>query len=147
VLEGITRAKLDRLATADKSFPVLPILMHGDAAFAGQGIVYETLQMSQLRAYKTGGTVHIVVNNQVGFTTAPSESRSSYYCTDVAKAVQAPILHVNGDDPDACVQAARIAFEFRQTFAKDVVIDLVTIGDAATTKATTRASPSRTCTT
>ena len=124
VVEGIARAKHDRL-TSEHAFPVLPILLHGDAAFAGQGVVYETLQMSQLRGYKTGGTIHLVVNNQVGFTTAPIESRSSQYCTDVAKVVEAPVFHVNGDDPDACVRVARLAFEFRQRFNKDVVIDLV----------------------
>ncbi len=124
VVEGIARAKQDRL-TSEHEFPVLPILLHGDAAFAGQGVVYETLQMSQLRGYKTGGTIHVVVNNQVGFTTAPVESRSSTYCTDVAKVVEAPVFHVNGDDPDACVRVARLAFEFRQRFHKDVVIDLV----------------------
>ena len=124
VVEGIARAKQDRLHS-EHAFPVLPILLHGDAAFAGQGVVYETLQMSQLRGYRTGGTLHVVVNNQVGFTTAPVESRSSTYCTDVAKVVEAPIFHVNGDDPDACVRVARLAFEFRQQFAKDVVIDLV----------------------
>ncbi len=123
VLEGITRAKQDKLGRDD--FPVLPILMHGDASFAGQGVVYEVLQMSQLRGYRTGGTIHIVVNNQVGFTTAPHESRTSLYSTDVAKAVQAPVIHVNGDDPDACVRAARIAFEFREQFHRDVVVDLV----------------------
>ncbi|MGO4955810.1 multifunctional oxoglutarate decarboxylase/oxoglutarate dehydrogenase thiamine pyrophosphate-binding subunit/dihydrolipoyllysine-residue succinyltransferase subunit [Luteococcus sp. Sow4_B9] len=128
VLEGITRAKLDRLPSAlngGEGYPVLPILLHGDAAFAGQGVVYEVLQMSQLRGYRVGGTVHIVVNNQVGFTTSPVESRTSVYCTDVAKVIQAPVIHVNGDDPDACVRAARIAFEYRQQFNKDVVIDLV----------------------
>ncbi len=124
VVEGIARAKQDR-ASSEHDYPVLPILLHGDAAFSGQGVVYETLQMSQLRGYKTGGTVHVVVNNQVGFTTAPVESRSSTYCTDVAKVVEAPVFHVNGDDPDACVRVARLAFEFRQRFAKDVVIDLV----------------------
>ena len=124
VVEGITRAKLDRLEVVDE-YPVLPILMHGDAAFAGQGIVYETLQMSQLRAYRTGGTVHVVVNNQVGFTTAPTDSRSSVYCTDVAKTIQAPIFHVNGDDPESVARIARIAFDFRQRFHKDVVIDIV----------------------
>ncbi|MBO1030829.1 multifunctional oxoglutarate decarboxylase/oxoglutarate dehydrogenase thiamine pyrophosphate-binding subunit/dihydrolipoyllysine-residue succinyltransferase subunit, partial [Tessaracoccus sp. SD287] len=122
VLEGIARAKQDMLGGG---FGVLPILMHGDASFAGQGVVYETLQMSQLRGYTTGGTVHVVVNNQVGFTTSPGESRSSTYCTDVAKTIQAPILHVNGDDPDACVLAARLAYEYRQAFNKDVVIDLI----------------------
>ncbi len=124
VVEGIARAKQDRSGN-DLPYPVLPILLHGDAAFAGQGVVYETLQMSQLRGYKTGGTIHLVVNNQVGFTTAPVESRSSMYCTDVAKVVEAPIFHVNGDDPDAVVRVARLAFEFRQAFNKDVVIDLV----------------------
>ncbi len=123
VLEGIARAKQDMLGRDD--FPVLPILLHGDAAFSGQGVVFETLQMSQLRGYKTGGTIHIVVNNQVGFTTAPIESRTSTYCTDVAKAISAPVLHVNGDDPDSCIRAARIAFAYRQRFHKDVVIDLV----------------------
>ncbi|HEX2857604.1 MAG TPA: multifunctional oxoglutarate decarboxylase/oxoglutarate dehydrogenase thiamine pyrophosphate-binding subunit/dihydrolipoyllysine-residue succinyltransferase subunit [Propionibacteriaceae bacterium] len=123
VLEGLTRAKQDQLGRDD--FPVLPILMHGDASFAGQGVVYEVLQMGQLRGYRTGGTIHVVVNNQVGFTTAPHESRTSVYCTDVAKTVQAPVIHVNGDDPDACVRAAQIAFEYRQQFHRDVVIDLV----------------------
>ena len=123
VVEGIARAKLDQIGPP--GFPVLPVLLHGDAAFAGQGIVYETLQMSQLRAYRTGGSVHVVVNNQVGFTTAPTESRTSVYCTDVAKAVQAPILHVNGDDPEAVARVAQLAFEFRTRFNRDVVIDLV----------------------
>lgn len=124
VLQGIARAKNDRLANPD-DFAVMPVLMHGDASFAGQGVIYETLQMSQLRAYKTGGTIHLVVNNQIGFTTGPADGRTSVYATDVAKAVQAPILHVNGDDPDSCVQAARLAFEYRQRFGKDVVIDML----------------------
>lgn len=123
VLQGIARAKQDTLGSDD--FPVLPITLHGDASFSGQGVVFETLQMSQLRGYKTGGTIHVVVNNQVGFTTAPSESRSSTYCTDVAKAIAAPVLHVNGDDPDSCIRAARAAFDYRQRYHKDVVIDLV----------------------
>jgi 2-oxoglutarate decarboxylase len=124
VLEGIARAKQDILDRG-AAFPVLPVLMHGDAAFAGQGVVAETLNLSQLRGYRTGGTIHIVVNNQVGFTTAPTESRSSMYCTDVARMIQAPIFHVNGDDPEACIRVARLAFEFRQEFNKDVVIDLI----------------------
>jgi 2-oxoglutarate decarboxylase len=124
VLEGIARAKQDILDRGAE-FPVLPVLMHGDAAFAGQGVVAETLNLSQLRGYRTGGTIHIVVNNQVGFTTAPTESRSSMYCTDVARMIQAPIFHVNGDDPEACIRVARLAFEFRREFNKDVVIDLI----------------------
>jgi 2-oxoglutarate dehydrogenase E1 component len=124
VLEGITRAKQDRL-NRGAEFPVLPVLVHGDAAFAGQGVVAETLNLSQLRGYRTGGTIHVIVNNQVGFTTSPSSSRSSTYCTDVARMVQAPILHVNGDDPEACIRVADLAYEYRKTFNKDVVIDLV----------------------
>ncbi len=125
VLEGIVRAKQD-LLPADRRHDILPVLIHGDAAFAGQGVVAETLQLSQLQGYRTGGTVHIVVNNQVGFTTSPQYSRSSIYSTDVARMIQAPILHVNGDDPEAVVFVSKLAFEFRQAFGKDVVIDLVT---------------------
>ena len=127
VLEGIVRAKLDRMGkNAYKGdFPVVPVLVHGDAAFAGQGVVPETLNMWNLRGYRTGGTIHLVINNQVGFTTPPSESRSTVYSTDIAKAIQAPIFHVNGDDPEAVVRVTRLAFEFRQEFKKDVVIDLV----------------------
>ncbi len=127
VLEGIVRAKQDQLnrGGGESGFTVLPVLMHGDAAFAGQGVVAETLNLSQLRGYRTGGTVHVVVNNQVGFTTSPASSRSSFYCTDVARMIQAPIFHVNGDDPEACARVARLAFEFRQKFRKDVVIDMV----------------------
>jgi len=124
VVEGMVRAKQDQLP-ADEPFGVLSLLIHGDAAFAGQGVVAETLELSQLAGYRTGGTVHVVVNNQLGFTTAPESARSSVYPTDVAKMVQAPVFHVNGDDPEACVRAARLAFGFRQTFHKDVVIDLV----------------------
>ncbi|UWX96251.1 multifunctional oxoglutarate decarboxylase/oxoglutarate dehydrogenase thiamine pyrophosphate-binding subunit/dihydrolipoyllysine-residue succinyltransferase subunit [Arthrobacter zhaoxinii] len=124
VLEGIVRAKQDRLDKGDE-FPVLPILVHGDAAFAGQGVVAETLNLSQLRGYRTGGTIHVVVNNQVGFTTSPTSSRSSVYSTDVAKMVQAPIFHVNGDDPEAVVRVGQMAYEYRQRFHKDVVIDMV----------------------
>ena len=125
VLEGIARAKQDRINLAGTAFTVLPVLLHGDAAFAGQGVVAETLNLSQLRGYRTGGTIHVVINNQVGFTTAPSASRSSTYSTDIARMVQAPIFHVNGDDPEACVRVAELAFEYRQTFNKDVVIDMV----------------------
>ena len=124
ILEGIARAKQDVLNQGE-AFPVLPLLIHGDAAFAGQGVVAETLNLSQLRGYRTGGTIHLVVNNQVGFTTSPAASRSSLYCSDVARMVQAPIFHVNGDDPEACIRVARLAFEYRQAFKKDVVIDLV----------------------
>lgn len=124
VLEGVVRAKQDRLNIKD-AFSVLPILIHGDAAFAGQGVVVETLNLSQLRGYRTGGTIHVVINNQVGFTTAPEMSRSSTYATDVAKGIQAPIFHVNGDDPEACVRVARIAFDYRQKFNKDIVIDML----------------------
>ncbi len=125
VLEGIVRAKQDRLDRHGEAFTVLPVLLHGDAAFAGQGVVLETLQLSQLRGYRTGGTIHIIVNNQVGFTTAPSSSRSSIYSSDPARTIQAPIFHVNGDDPEAVVRVAQLAYEFRQRFAKDVVIDMV----------------------
>ncbi|HHU39671.1 MAG TPA: multifunctional oxoglutarate decarboxylase/oxoglutarate dehydrogenase thiamine pyrophosphate-binding subunit/dihydrolipoyllysine-residue succinyltransferase subunit [Propionibacterium sp.] len=124
VVEGIARAKMDAAGNLDQG-AVMPVLLHGDASFSGQGVVYETLQMSQLRGFKTGGTIHIVVNNQVGFTTAPSESRSSTYCTDVAKAISAPVFHVNGDDPEAVARVGRLAFEYRQRFQADVVIDLV----------------------
>ncbi|MET7711989.1 multifunctional oxoglutarate decarboxylase/oxoglutarate dehydrogenase thiamine pyrophosphate-binding subunit/dihydrolipoyllysine-residue succinyltransferase subunit [Streptomyces sp. NPDC005407] len=125
VLEGVARAKQDVINKGGTDFTVLPVALHGDAAFAGQGVVAETLNMSQLRGYRTGGTVHIVINNQVGFTAAPESSRSSMYATDVARMIEAPIFHVNGDDPEAVVRVARLAFEFRQTFNKDVVIDLI----------------------
>ncbi|MCL6538830.1 MAG: multifunctional oxoglutarate decarboxylase/oxoglutarate dehydrogenase thiamine pyrophosphate-binding subunit/dihydrolipoyllysine-residue succinyltransferase subunit [Acidothermus sp.] len=124
VLEGIVRAKQDVL-NKGKEFPVLALAIHGDAAFAGQGVVAETLNLSQLRGYRTGGTIHVVINNQVGFTTSPAAARSSVYATDVARMIQAPIFHVNGDDPEAAVRVARLALEFRQAFNKDVVIDLV----------------------
>ncbi len=130
VVEGMVRAEIDKLRQAgeipaDDFLAVLPILVHGDAAFAGQGVVAETLSMSQLRGYRTGGTVHVVVNNQVGFTTGPQQARSSTYATDVAKMVQAPIWHVNGDDPEACVRVMRLALAFRQRFGKDVVVDML----------------------
>nr|MDT0666711.1 thiamine pyrophosphate-dependent enzyme [Micromonospora sp. DSM 115978] len=109
VLEGVARAKQDILDKGPEGFTVLPVLVHGDAAFAGQGVVAETLNLSQLRGYRTGGTVHVVINNQVGFTTSPASGRSSVYATDVARMVQAPIFHVNGDDPEACVRVAALA--------------------------------------
>jgi 2-oxoglutarate decarboxylase len=124
VVEGMARAMQDAQYDQDRS-KVLPLLLHGDAAFAGQGVVAETFGMSAVPGFTTGGTVHIVVNNQLGFTTAPSAGRSSEYATDIAKMVQAPIFHVNGDDPEACVWATRMALAFRQQFRKDVVIDLV----------------------
>ena len=125
VTEGVVRAKQDILDKSQDGFTVLPVLIHGDAAFAGQGVVAETLSLSQLRGYRTGGTVHIVVNNQIGFTTSPMESRSSVYATDVARMIQAPIFHVNGDDPEAVARVGRLAFAYRQSFRKDVVIDMV----------------------
>ncbi len=123
VLEGIVRAKQDR--SEPGRYGVLPVLIHGDAAMAGQGVVMETLQMSQLRAYRTGGTVHVIVNNQVGFTTLPHDSRSTVYSSDVAKTIQAPIFHVNGDDPEAVMRVAELAFKYRQEFHGDIVIDIV----------------------
>jgi 2-oxoglutarate dehydrogenase E1 component len=128
VVEGMARARQERLPQNGAHTPwsqVLPILVHGDAAFAGQGVVHETLQMSQLHGYRTGGTVHIVVNNQIGYTTSPHDSRSTPFCTDVAKGIQAPIFHVNGDDPLAAVRMIRLAVEYRARFHCDVVLDIV----------------------
>ncbi len=124
IVLGIVRAMQDA-AEPKYSYSSLPILIHGDAAFAGQGIVAECLAMSDISGYRVGGTVHLIINNQIGFTTSPQHSRSSLYCSDVAKTVQAPIFHVNGDDPEACVRVAELAFEYRQAFHKDVVIDMV----------------------
>jgi 2-oxoglutarate dehydrogenase E1 component len=124
VVEGMVRARQDQI-NEPEAFSVLPILMHGDAAFAGQGVVAETINMSDIKGYRVGGTIHIIVNNQIGFTTTPEAARSGFYASDVGKIVQAPIFHVNGDDPEACVRVARLAYAYRQRFHKDVVIDLV----------------------
>ena len=124
VVEGIVRAKQTRLDDNKEHKKIMPLLIHGDAAMAGQGIVAETLNLSQLNGYRTGGTVHIIINNQIGFTTLPEDARSSQYASDVAKMIQAPIFHVNGDDPEASLWVADLAFEYRQKFHKDVVIDL-----------------------
>lgn len=124
VVEGMARAMQQQRRDVDRD-DVVPILIHGDAAFAGQGVVAETLNLSQLDGYKTGGTIHVVVNNQIGFTTLPMHARSSLYATDIARMIQAPIFHVNGDDPEAAIRVARLALDFRQVFKKDVVIDMV----------------------
>ncbi len=130
VVEGMARAKQDawELAGAKREEVIdraLPVLLHGDAAFAGQGIVMETLQLADLKGYRTGGTLHIIINNQIGFTTAPEASRSSIYSTDVAKMTQLPIFHINGDDPEAAFRVLRLALDFRQEFNKDVVLDVI----------------------
>ena len=124
VVEGTARARQRIRGDTEHRRKVLPLLLHGDAAFAGQGIVAETLNMSQLHGYGTGGTVHIVVNNQIGFTTIPEDARSSMYATDIAKMIEVPIFHVNGDDPLACMQVSQLALDFRQEFGRDIVIDM-----------------------
>jgi len=124
VVEGITRAKIDTELDKDNS-KIVPVLIHGDAAIAGQGVVYEVIQMAQLNGYRTGGTLHIVINNQVGFTTNYLDARSSTYCTDVAKSTLCPVFHINGDDVEAVVQAMQIALQYRQEFSRDVFIDLL----------------------
>jgi len=126
----MTRATQDTMAEGDLSSEAarnraLPVLLHGDAAFAGQGIVMETLQLAQLHGYLTGGTIHIIINNQIGFTTSPESGRSSIYSTDVARMTQLPIFHINGDDPEAAYRTMRIALDYRQTYKKDVVLDVV----------------------
>lgn len=125
VVEGAARALQDQLGPDEDIRKIMPLLIHGDAAFAGQGVVAETLNMSQLRGYKTGGTLHLIINNQIGFTTLPSDGRSTDYASDLAKTILAPILHVNGDDPEAAAHAITLALEYRQKFGKDVVIDLI----------------------
>ncbi|HUS06998.1 MAG TPA: multifunctional oxoglutarate decarboxylase/oxoglutarate dehydrogenase thiamine pyrophosphate-binding subunit/dihydrolipoyllysine-residue succinyltransferase subunit [Bryobacteraceae bacterium] len=124
VVEGMVRPKQDKLGDSNRE-RVIPILIHGDAAFAGQGVVFETLNLSQLEGYRTGGTLHIVINNQIGFTTPPTDGRSGPYSTDIARAIHAPIFHVNGDDPEAVFRVAQMAYDFRQRFKKDVVIDII----------------------
>jgi 2-oxoglutarate dehydrogenase E1 component len=125
VVEGSVKARQDRRGDSEHN-QVLPILIHGDAAFAGQGVVTETFQMSQVDGFRTGGTLHIVINNQIGFTTSkPSYARSTPYCSDIAKMIEAPIFHVNGDDPEAVIYVTRLAMDYRRKFKKDVVIDLV----------------------
>ncbi len=123
VVEGIVRPKQDRLGDAERA-RVIPLLVHGDAAFAGQGVVAETLNLSQLDGYWTGGTIHLIINNQIGFTTLSDDARSTPYSTDIARGVQAPIFHVNGDDPEAAIRVAQVAFDYREQFKKDVVIDM-----------------------
>ena len=146
VVEGSVRARQDRREDSIGD-SVVPIVLHGDAAFAGQGVVMETFQMSQTRAYRTGGTLHIVLNNQIGFTTSePADARSTEYCTDIAKMVQAPIFHVNGDDPEAVVFVTQLAVDYRNQFKKDAVIDLVSTGGVGTTRPMSLRLPSQTCT-
>ena len=127
VVVGMARARMDNIPAGSSygPYPVMPLLIHGDAAFAGQGVVAETFNLSLIKGYRVGGTIHLVIDNQLGFTTTPDSARSTQYSTDVAKMVGAPIFHVNGDDPEACVRAARLAFAYRQRFNKDAVIDMI----------------------
>ena len=125
VVEGAARALQDKNGKKDAAGKVLPLLIHGDAAFAGQGVVAETLNMSQLKGYSTGGTIHLIINNQIGFTTLPRDGRSTEYASDLAKMILAPIFHVNGDEPEAAIQSIKLALDYRQKFGKDVVIDLI----------------------
>lgn len=125
VVEGAARASQDHHDSEDAKKKIIPLLMHGDAAFAGQGVVAETLNLSQLRGYETGGTIHVIINNQIGFTTLPEDARSTEYASDLAKMILAPIFHINGDDPEAAVHAMRLALEYRQKFGKDVILDLI----------------------
>ena len=131
VVEGMVRGKQDfmrdrlGIAREDVIDRALPVLLHGDAAFAGQGVVMETLNLAELKGYRTGGTIHIIINNQIGFTTSPEAGRSTIYSTDVARMTQLPIFHINGDDPEAAYRALQIALEYRQEFNKDVVLDVV----------------------
>src|SRR5208282_1980153 len=120
VVEGRVRAKIDRR----KRKSTMALLVHGDAAFMGQGVVEETLNLSQLEGYTTGGTIHLVLNNQIGFTTVPGDSRSTRYCTDITRMLRVPVFHVNGEDPEAVIQVTRLAVEYRQRFKQDVVIDM-----------------------
>src|SRR5262249_16016145 len=124
VVEGIVRPKQDKLGDTKRA-RVIPVLIHGDAAMAGQGIVAEVLNFSQIDGYNTGGTIHLVINNQIGFTTDPSASRSTTYCTDIALGAQCPVIHVNGDDPEACVWAMQLSLNYRQKFRRDVFIDML----------------------
>jgi 2-oxoglutarate dehydrogenase E1 component len=146
VVLGKARAKQDQRGddiAACANASVLPLLLHGDAAFAGQGVVAECLGLSGLKGHRTGGSIHFIINNQIGFTTSPRFSRSSPYPSDVAKMIEAPIFHVNGDDPEAVVYAAKVATEFRQKFHKPWSSTCSATAASATTKATSRASPSR----
>lgn len=142
VVEGIVRAKQTRFGDSKAHQKAMSVLIHGDAAFAGQGVVAETLNLSQLSGYRTGGTVHIIVNNQIGFTTTPEDSRSTTYATDVAKMIQAPIFHVNGDDPEAALWVTQIAFEFKWIFKKMLLLIYLDTEDTDTMKAMNRVLPS-----